>query len=551
MKLLYSIWISAFLLLIFCKETKGEENPYEELRALKSEFVAFKAFSILRVDLDLHEADSVLKNIEFIHKLAKEKNDKNLTCIYYEILGHYFSLRYDRVNSLATMNHEKAVQFAKDNSLDEQLFRQKFSFGNYYYTYFKYADAYRYFRQSLSILEKLDENNVANVWQYYLTLSRYFYDIKEYDMASQLLEKALVYNNKLSPREMFNIINTLGLIALNTGKTDEALGYFKKVLEKSNAVLDSAWMGIAYGNMGRVYTQKHDLTKALEYFQLDYKYNSQISGDIISGLVSLKKIAEIQFQQREFVQALANIETYLNKMEKKPIRYESLVEAYDLKARLLDTLSIEDGQLQTLKEATKYNRLLSTLNNSSSIEMTKLEEEKMNYNQFYRESRQYKRLNILLVITLGVALSVLFVIMYKKSKTSSPALGVVKKVNEEEEEEEYCPLIILSDKRFHNEDAHRTVQISLELRQLLSVNLMNNRNWEKFKLAYLNSFPCFFSDMISKYPELTDSDLRLLALINLNLSNKEVADKLSVSLDGIKKAKQRLKKKLSDHIVYN
>ncbi|TDQ76740.1 tetratricopeptide repeat protein [Sphingobacterium yanglingense] len=548
MKLLSSLWINALLFVIFCNGAKGEVNPYEELRALKSEFVAVKAFSILRLDMDLHEADSVLKNIEFIHKLAKEKDDKNLISVYYEMLGHYFSLRYDRVNSLATMNHEKAVQFAQDNSLDEQLFRQNFSFGNYYYTYFKYADAYRYFRQSLSLLEKLDENRIAHVWQYYLTLSRYFYDIKEYDMASQLLEKAVVYNNKLAPRELFDIINTLGLIALNRGKTDEALDYFKKVLEKSNAVLDSAWMGIAYGNMGNVYAQKHDINKALSYFELDYKYNSQASGDIISGLISLKKIAEIQFQQREFAKALVNIDIYLSKMEKKPIRYESLVEAYDLKARLLDTLSIEEGQLLTLKEATKYNRLLATLHSSSSIEMAKLEEEKSKYDQFYYESRQYKKLNLLLIVTLIGALSVLFVVTYNKTKGGSKREEVLV---DGKEEEEYCPMVILSDKRFHVEDSHKPVQISLELRQLLGGNLMNNRNWEKFKLAYINSFPCFFSDMLQRYPELTDSDLRLLALINLNLSNKEVADKLSVSLDGVKKAKQRLKKKLSDHIVYN
>lgn len=542
--MLYSLWTSVFLFCFFCGEAKGGQNPYEELRALKSEFIGFKARSILSLDFELNEVDSVLKNIEFIHKLAKERNDKSITCIYFETLGHYFSLRYDRVNGLSTANHEKAVQFAEENSLVQQLFRQNFSFGNYYYTYFRYADAYRYFRQCLSILEKLDEDKIANVWQYYLTLSRYFFDIEEYDMSSQLLEKTLSYNNKLAPRELFNVINTLGLIALNTGKKDEALNYFKKVLTKSNAVLDSAWMGIAYGNMGNVYAQNHDLNKALEYFELDYIYNSKPSGDMISALLTLKRIAEIQFQQGKLREALANIDIYLRKMEKKPIRYEGLVQAYDLKARLLDTLAIEEGQLLTLKEATKYNRLLSTFHSNSSIEMAKLQDEKAHFDQYYSESKKYKRLSLLLMMTLGIAVTVICIIVYKKNKRGSQKLGVVKV----EDEEEYCPLVILSDKRFHSDDAGKQVRISLELRQLLGSNLMNNRNWEKFKVAYLNSFPCFFSDMINKYPELTDADLRLLALINLNLSNKEVADKLSVSLEGIKKAKQRLKKKLNEHI---
>ncbi|WP_164109053.1 MULTISPECIES: tetratricopeptide repeat protein [Sphingobacterium] len=550
MKRLYSFWITAFLLTIFCKDAKGGNNPYEELRGVKSEFAACKAFTILILDFDIHEADSALKNIEYIYKLAKEKDDKNLTSIYYETLANYFSLRYDRVNSLATMNHEKAIQYAKENSLDQQLFRQNFSFGNYYYTYAKYADAYRYFRQALFTLDKVGESNVAQVWQYYLTLARYFYDIKDYEMASQLLRKVLTYNTKLTPRELFDAINTLGLIALYTEKTEEAIAYFRKVLEKSNAVLDSAWMGIAYGNIGNTYVKKKDIGKAIQYFDLDYKYNSQPSGDLISALGSLKKMAELQFQQRDFESALKNIDIFIAKMEKKPIRYQALVEAYDLKARLLDTLAIDEGQLNTLKEATKYNRLLSTLNSNASIEMAKLEEEKSNYDQFYYESRQYKKLNLLLIVTLIGALSFLFVLTYKKAKRNGKN-GEMVIERGKEEEEEYCPMVILSDKRFHVEESHKTVQISLELRQLMDGNLMNNRNWEKFKFAYNNNFPCFFSDLIHKYPELTDSDLRLLALTNLGLSNKELADRLSVSLDGIKKAKQRLKKKLNDHIVYN
>src|SRR5690606_11412964 len=139
---LYSLWISIIILIVLCRPAKGEQNPYEELRAVKTEFAGFKAHAILSLDLEIHEADSALKNIEYIYKLAKEKNDKNLTSIYYETLAQFFSLRYDRINSLATMNHAKAIQFAQENSLEEHSFRQNFTFGNYYFTYAKYADAY-------------------------------------------------------------------------------------------------------------------------------------------------------------------------------------------------------------------------------------------------------------------------------------------------------------------------------------------------------------------------------------------------------------------------
>jgi len=56
-----------------------------------------------------------------------------------------------------------------------------------------------------------------------------------------------------------------------------------------------------------------------------------------------------------------------------------------------------------------------------------------------------------------------------------------------------------------------------------------------------------FEKLTNQYPDLADSELRLLALMNLHLSNNELAEKLSVSLEGVKKAKQRLKKKINSY----
>lgn len=503
---------------------------------------------MLRLDLEIHSADSALKNIEYIHDLAKSKNDKNLISVYYETLAHYFSLHYDRVNNLATLNHEKALQNAEENDLAEQEVRQTFSFGNYYFTYAKYADAYRYFKQALILIDQQGDANIAQVWEYYLTMAKYFYEIKDYKLASEILNKVLTYNNRLSPRQLFDTMNSLGLIAAYTGKPQEAMSYFQKVVEKSSSVLDSAWMGIAYGNMGNIYAQQQDIDKAIAYYKLDYEYNSKPSGDLISALGSLKKIAEQQFKHKKFQQALTNVELYLAKMEKKPVRYKDLVEAYDLKYKLLDILNIEEGQLQTLKDVNKYNQLLSTLNSSTSTEMLRLEDEKANFESYYYESKKYKKLSVLLMITLVTAVVVLIGVMYKKGKEKAKPMEVVKNG---EEDMEYCPLAILSDKRFHSDLNNKSVKISLELRHLLEANLMITRNWEKFKVAYNSSFPSFFSNLIYKYPELTESDLRVLSLINLDLPNKDIADKLSISIDGIKKAKQRLKKKLSEHMVYH
>lgn len=545
---LHSLWACIFMLIIFCEKGNAEQNPYAELSSVKNEFRSFKAFNILRLDLVIHSADSALKNIEYIYELSKDKKDKSLVSIYHETLAHYFSLQQDQVNDLATLNHQKALQHAIDNKLAEQVLRQTYSFGNYYFTYTKYADAYRYFKETQLLIDQQGDANIEQVWEYYLTLARYFYEIKDYTLAKELLNKALAYNNRLSPRQLFDAMNSLGLIALYTGKPEEAMSYYKKVVEKSSAVLDTTWMGIAYGNIGYLYAQQNEVEKAIQNYSLDYEYNSKPSGDLISALKALKRIAEQQFKLKSYEASLTNIDTYLSRMEKKPIRYKDIVEAYDLKYRLLEILNIEEGQLQTLKEINKYNQLLTNLDSNNSIELLKLEEEKANFNSLYDESKKYKRLSALLVVTLLVAVVVLIVVMFKKSKERVKSLEVVKT---EDEESDYCPFAILSDKRFHSDEVNKSIKISLELRHLLDANLMINRNWEKFKVAYNSSFPHFFSNLVFKHPELTESDLRILSLINLDLSNKDIADKLSVSIEGVKKAKQRLKKKISNHMAYH
>ncbi|MGB5236435.1 MAG: LuxR C-terminal-related transcriptional regulator, partial [Flavobacteriaceae bacterium] len=45
-------------------------------------------------------------------------------------------------------------------------------------------------------------------------------------------------------------------------------------------------------------------------------------------------------------------------------------------------------------------------------------------------------------------------------------------------------------------------------------------------------------------PEITKNELRLMALLKMNLSSKEIATILNISSEGIKKARYRLRKKL-------
>ena len=79
-------------------------------------------------------------------------------------------------------------------------------------------------------------------------------------------------------------------------------------------------------------------------------------------------------------------------------------------------------------------------------------------------------------------------------------------------------------------------------------NLLNKVTLENDWLAFMSEFDRihkdYLSDLKQRFPELTTNNLRLAALMKLEFSNKEIANILCITENGVKKAKQRLKERL-------
>jgi len=84
-----------------------------------------------------------------------------------------------------------------------------------------------------------------------------------------------------------------------------------------------------------------------------------------------------------------------------------------------------------------------------------------------------------------------------------------------------------------------------ELVSMVNYSLHLDREWENFKLHFEQVHRGFFKDLIDMYPDLNASDIKLSALIKLNLDNREIAAILNISQDSAKVARHRLRKKLN------
>ena len=70
-------------------------------------------------------------------------------------------------------------------------------------------------------------------------------------------------------------------------------------------------------------------------------------------------------------------------------------------------------------------------------------------------------------------------------------------------------------------------------------------NWNFFKKAFNNADKDFLQKMKKLHPDLTSSDLKLCAYLRLNLSSKEIAPLLNISVKSVEIKRYRLRKKMN------
>ncbi|MCH7399444.1 hypothetical protein MM236_15685 [Belliella sp. DSM 107340] len=84
----------------------------------------------------------------------------------------------------------------------------------------------------------------------------------------------------------------------------------------------------------------------------------------------------------------------------------------------------------------------------------------------------------------------------------------------------------------------------------INSNLRDEEYLKVFDINFERVHQAFFDELKTAYPYLTPKELRLCAFVKMNLTNKEIASILNISVRGIETARYRLKKRLSlDHAV--
>lgn len=92
--------------------------------------------------------------------------------------------------------------------------------------------------------------------------------------------------------------------------------------------------------------------------------------------------------------------------------------------------------------------------------------------------------------------------------------------------------------------AEATKRVLKKLSNLIDYGIKLDKDWEHFQQVFEQLHPQFYQNLKVQFPMLTRQDLRLCALLKLNLSNKEMATLLNISPNSVNMKRYRLRKKM-------
>ena len=97
------------------------------------------------------------------------------------------------------------------------------------------------------------------------------------------------------------------------------------------------------------------------------------------------------------------------------------------------------------------------------------------------------------------------------------------------------------NRHIHDPEAQKEIR---KLMHLLQDDARLDSDWEQFAYHFDQVHSDFFKRIREKYPNLTPKDLKLCAYLRLNLSTKEIAPLMNISVRGVEISRYRLRRKL-------
>lgn len=400
--------------------------------------------------------------------------------------------------------------------------------------------------------------------------------LKDYASAETFLLDALKLAEAHSEIPVIRLGQTYGNLGIVYSKNKDfgsAIDYFKKAQDIFESIDSKAQIANVKVNIGYAYGQLGDLENATQYYNEAEELSTELDDPRRLAII-LKLRGELMIGIGDFNSAIGYLK---NGLKKEGVLAPTLKsEIYALLSKANESLFQYDKAFQYYKQHAALNDSLTNVSNKVNIQrMTnQFEFETMKRNQEielqqveFENLKVVKSRQVIFVVAIILLLLVIWsmwnrnklrmeLVIKEKEKLLAQQEITLRQHDYESEKERLVAhakeLLARNDTLEKNADAltekmEAGQTSNSEIDDLISKmqNVVNgDRDWAAFVIYFEAVYPHFFTLIETKKQiQLTSSEQRLLALLKINLTNKEIAAFLNISSDSVIRAKYRIKQK--------
>ncbi len=467
----------------------------------------------------------------------------------------------------------ESIAFAELINHEEALAYGKLGLGALYINKGEYALAYENHIEGVEYARAIENADLELT--YLMNIGVINQLLKDYDEAEKFLLQALEIGaeNNLIHRQG-QIHGNLGIIELNRKNYGLSIDHHKKAIDFFNQLNLRTQLAVSFQNLGFSYAKSGNGEEA------EKSYDKSLDLRIATG-DSLGYARGLRYKSELFIDTdkLSRAQPLLSEALEIARAYNNevlLSEIHDLRVKLFEGQRNFRKALEVQKELiTLKDTLIAKANRSKLAELTaEYEFERLeNENQLRSSENELKDLKISqrnqqLAGALALILLIIAWALWKrkqlrnklviKQKDFEIAQKEVRLRSSEFEAEkmrlvQYANQLLskneeLESKRQQLESKISSSQEEREeldsLIEKLRSTINEEKDWTAFRLYFDALFPGFFDRINEKLEaEATMYEQRLIALIKISLSNKEIGGILNISRNSVVRAKHRLRQK--------
>ncbi|MCF8716252.1 tetratricopeptide repeat protein [Joostella atrarenae] len=407
------------------------------------------------------------------------------------------------------------------------------------YSFYKRDEkALEYFNRAIKIRKELIQKN-PNVKEY--VLSDYFSILnlhrvnKEYKQASNYLDSCRIWKNRISPNYESYYIKA------EEGFLDATNGNFKESISKLNSCQkyfsknSKTYLVVIHVLKGDVYRMMKKYDLSLE----EYKSSLKLSENSKSHL---------NYQLKAY-EGLKNI--YLQK-ENYKVAFQYLNKETELNNKIFGLKSENSKHLIEIKDQYRIEKEKQ----EDALNAQLLE----NYEQ---EDKIWLLKSIILVIVIISIIFYGFILIRQiklKHKNEKRILSEKQKLKLQKKNEvlelKNKELTQASLRHIEKDEFIAGIQKKIEgtdealnkkviLRALKRFQGSPSKNWSEFEVRFTAINQSFYDNLKDKFPQLSQTDQKICALVRLNFASKDMARLLGISVESVHTSRYRLRKKLN------